>query len=400
MKKRNIVLCMILIMVLCFTMGTGSAFAVTYTTDNAPEVKLDETFTVEIQKTQESQAETKDMFAAKFTPEETGSYMVNFDTTFDAESKSEDDPAMLMFLLTSDPDSEEADEDGGFVTCMSTKGLTEEELEEAKESIDLMRFMGISFDDPTFTAELKKGKTYYLMTVLSGSDSYTSNVKITAHTHDIEEVKEPATYKKEDDFDLFTSGGWYETCKVEHCNYYKEKASYPAVNTVELSKKAYAYNGKAKTPAVTIEDTEGNLLKQGTDYKVEYKNNVKAGKAKVVIRFQGNYKGKYTKFFRINPPKTTLKKVKALSCTTAKVTWKKAAYPAQVDGYQIAYSTKKSFKNAKHVIVKGPANTCKIIKSLKCGKRYYFKVRAYKLVGSTVKYKSAWSGWKSVVVGK
>ena len=58
MKKRNIVLCMILIMVLCFTMGTGSAFAVTYTTDNAPEVKLDETFTVEIQKTQESQAET------------------------------------------------------------------------------------------------------------------------------------------------------------------------------------------------------------------------------------------------------------------------------------------------------------------------------------------------------
>ncbi len=63
---------------------------------------------------------------------------------------------------------------------------------------------------------------------------------------------------------------------------------------VELEKDSYTYDGKAKTPKVTIEG-----LEEGKDYVLNYENNVEIGTAKVVIEGIGNYRGVVEKEFAI-----------------------------------------------------------------------------------------------------
>lgn len=67
---------------------------------------------------------------------------------------------------------------------------------------------------------------------------------------------------------------------------------------VSLSDSSYLYDGKAKTPAVTV-TYEGTVLTEGSDYTVTYKNNINAGTAKAMITGIGNYTGTVTKTFSI-----------------------------------------------------------------------------------------------------
>lgn len=87
------------------------------------------------------------------------------------------------------------------------------------------------------------------------------------------------------------------------------------------------------------------------------------------------------------PAATSIKKLTAAK-NSFKVKWKKQA---GVTGYKIRYSTSKSFKkNTKTVTVaKATANTKKVT-GLKANKKYYVKVRTYKVVDGT-KYFSTWS---------
>lgn len=78
------------------------------------------------------------------------------------------------------------------------------------------------------------------------------------------------------------------------------------------------------------------------------------------------------------------------------VKWKKVK---GVKGYQIQYSTKKSFKKKyrKTVYVKKAKTVKKTVKKLKSGKKYYVRVRAYKVVDGK-KIFAKWSAKKSVRV--
>jgi hypothetical protein len=67
----------------------------------------------------------------------------------------------------------------------------------------------------------------------------------------------------------------------------------------------------------------------------------------------------------------------------ATVKWKKVA---GAQGYKIVYATSSKFKGAKTVTVKSGTAASKVIKSLKKGKTYYFKVRAYSSIGGTTVY--------------
>lgn len=79
-----------------------------------------------------------------------------------------------------------------------------------------------------------------------------------------------------------------------------------------------------------------------------------------------------------------------------KVTWKKLA--DKVNGYQVRYSTSKSFKASKTLSVKYTKKVnSKTVKKLKSGKRYYVKVRAY-VKNADGTYYSKWSKVKSVKV--
>jgi len=66
-------------------------------------------------------------------------------------------------------------------------------------------------------------------------------------------------------------------------------------------------------------------------------------------------------------------------------------------GYHIVYSTSKSFSNKKSITVSGSSSTSKTISSLKSGRTYYYKVRAYKKING-VKIYGAYSSPKSVKI--
>ncbi len=166
---------------------------------------------------------------------------------------------------------------------------------------------------------------------------------------------------------------------------------------VSLSKckatvKDQTYTGKALKPAITVKYGK-KTLKKGSDYTVTYKNNKAVGTATATLTGKGNYTGTAKVTFKILPPKVELTGLKA-GTKSFTATWKKGK---AASGYQLQYALKKSFSGAKSVRVKGVKTTSKTVKSLKTGKTYYVRVRAYKAVGKQTYY-SAWSGAKSVKV--
>jgi hypothetical protein len=67
----------------------------------------------------------------------------------------------------------------------------------------------------------------------------------------------------------------------------------------------------------------------------------------------------------------------------------------QISGYQIQYSTSKTFKASKTKSKKvGRYKTFTTIKNLKSGKKYYVRIRTYKTVSGKTYY-STWSTTKS-----
>ena len=97
------------------------------------------------------------------------------------------------------------------------------------------------------------------------------------------------------------------------------------------------------------------------------------------------------------PEATKLGSVKAAKKSIA-LTWKKITSQVQkkrIKGYQIQYSTKRSFKKAKTKNVNGYKKTRVTLKKLKAKKKYYIRVRTIlKINGKT--YYSKWSKIKSV----
>ena len=169
------------------------------------------------------------------------------------------------------------------------------------------------------------------------------------------------------------------------------------VSNVKLSSTSYTYNGKTKTPSVTVKDSKGRKLKNGTDYTVKYSSGRKnVGRYAVKVTFKGNYTGSKTVYYYIVPKSTSISKVSALK-KGFKLSWKKQK--TQTTGYQIQYSTSSKFKKAKTVNVSKNKTTSKSVKKLSSKKKYYVRVRTYKTVkidGKTKKVYSSWSKTKTV----
>ena len=145
------------------------------------------------------------------------------------------------------------------------------------------------------------------------------------------------------------------------------------------------YTGKALTPAVTLK-LNGKKLVKGKDYTVSFKNNKKIGKATVTILGTGKFTGKKTVTFRIVPEKVILSKLKT-DKKTLTITWGRVG---GIDGYEIEYSLKKNFKDAKKITIKKAKTTKYELERLKSKKTYYVRIRAYKKVNGK-KYYSEWS---------
>ncbi len=208
----------------------------------------------------------------------------------------------------------------------------------------------------------------------------------------------------------------------------------------------FDYTGSAITPGMTIKDIFGNTLAEGTDYVLEYSNNVNPGMAGINIYTAGNYaymgaKTLYdTAYFMIaappeteteapaggedkntgqgsntgggkNPSKTpeggtvedgiqapapvSVSKLVSKSRHKLTVKWKKKA---GVSGYQIQYALNKKFtKGKKTKKAAGYKKTSLTVAKLHSGKVYYARIRTYKKVNGKTYY-SKWSKAKKIRV--
>ena len=149
------------------------------------------------------------------------------------------------------------------------------------------------------------------------------------------------------------------------------------------------YTGKAITPVPTIMNGTYELAKD-VDYTVEYRNNKKVGTATVIMTGKGDYYGTAETTFKIIPKGTSIKKAtKKTKAITIK--WKKNA---DCSGYQIRYSTKENYSNAKTIIV-NRNKTKYTIKGLKSVTKYYIQIRCYNLIKQSRCY-SSWSKVKKI----
>lgn len=92
----------------------------------------------------------------------------------------------------------------------------------------------------------------------------------------------------------------------------KKDLSNATVNSISNQK----YTGKEIKPALTV-TYEGVALKEGTDYTLSYKNNIKPGTATVVISGTGKYTGTKSVSFVIKEAAPTASQLKASVALTA-----------------------------------------------------------------------------------
>ena len=175
------------------------------------------------------------------------------------------------------------------------------------------------------------------------------------------------------------------------------------VTKVSVAKVAdKTYTGSSIKPTVTVKaiGTTGSVvtLKRGTDYILSYATNKNVGYGTVTITGKGNYSGTKRVTFKINPKGTTLKTLTATS-KGLKATWTKQATKmstSYITGYQIQYSTSSTFSSGTTTVNAVKYSTVsKTISKLKAKKKYYVRIRTYKIVNSEY-YVSPWSAKKYV----
>lgn len=224
-------------------------------------------------------------------------------------------------------------------------------------------------DDESNGYILKAGKEYCLQAEFSSMSYEKVGFKLVAspdHQHTFSKAKlaSAATTKAD--------GKKTETCKV--CGYVKT-TKINKIASVKLSATKYAYDGKAKTPSVTVKDSAGKTLKKGTDYTVTYSKNKAIGKAYAKITFKGNYKGTKTISFSIVPAKVRDFKAAAKSAKSIKLSWSSVK---GATGYKVYKYNSKTKKYTEIASTKGTTTT---IKNLKAGTGYKFYIKAYTKVG-------------------
>ena len=171
-------------------------------------------------------------------------------------------------------------------------------------------------------------------------------------------------------------GSKHKECTV--CKKVLETAEIPALSRISISKASvtlststYAYDGKAKTPSVTVK-VGGKTLKKDTDYTVSYSNNTKVGTAKVTITGKGNYTGSVSKTYSI---KNNFKKATVSGISTKAFTGKNITQNITVKyngkalkkgtDYTVSYSNNKKIGTATVKITGKGSYTGTITKTFK-----------------------------------
>ena len=199
-------------------------------------------------------------------------------------------------------------------------------------------------------------------------------VEMLGHNFDYESL-EKAT--------ISSNGSRKGTCK--DCGYVADEVLYN-VSVFKLSTSKCTYNGKKRTPSVTVKDSAGNKLIEGRDYEVSQPKTMKnPGKYAIKVTLKGEYEGSKTLTFTIAPGKTEKIKATASKTNAVKLTWTEVT---GATGYRVyIYKTVdgKTRKKAASVETNSYTLTKDYAgKSLKMGTTYKIAVTAYTKTGKTV----------------
>lgn len=157
----------------------------------------------------------------------------------------------------------------------------------------------------------------------------------------------------------------------------EESVTITQVKTVYLSNSVYTYDGSKVAPDVSVKDTKGNLLEDGTDYLVKYTDNIETGIGTANVIFRGNYSGSKKLTYKILPE--NVGKIKATAThNSVKLTW------SEVSGATGYYIYTYSSSSKKYTRVASATETAYTFSKLKSGKKYTYYVKAYKSSGEEI----------------
>ncbi len=176
-----------------------------------------------------------------------------------------------------------------------------------------------------------------------------------------------------------------------------QNMSYNNINGAKYIARTFVFTGDRKKIKLTY---NGEELEEGFDYST-FPEVRSVGKHKINIAGKNHFMGYRIVSVKINPKGTYVKKVTSPAKKKIKVYWNRQSTKmntSRITGYQVKVSRSKNFTKSTTSTskVKGYKNTTKVFKVKKSHKRYYAKVRTYKVVNG-VTYWSKWSKLKSRV---
>ncbi len=301
-------------------------------------------------------------------------------------------------LVASIPDTVTTIDEGAFSSCgnletvIMGKGVTNIAANAFKDSYNLRTVQYMGTED-----------AWKNVTVADGNDRLTSAYFYYEHIHvyDSKVLSREATCLRDGAYTLSCRCGdsYDEYIKGEHnykskttkatttkdgktvtactlCSHIKKTTKIYKASTVKLSSTTVTYNGKKRTPTVTVKNSAGSTLKEGTHYSLEYEKGRKdPGKYYIKVTFKGSkYSGSKTLYLTIKPQKVELKSAAQKGAGKAELKWNKET----ADGYQIYMTGTKGGTYKKVATMRSSSTVASTISSLSKGKTYYFKVRAYK----------------------
>ena len=244
-----------------------------------------------------------------------------------------------------------------------------------------------------FSTSMTAGSSYYYKLSIDGS-VYSFNATVTPHNHTFG-IVESIHAVADDDEDNRLCG--YTSYKCIGCGYSYTSSVYAPPAKALITEK-YSYTGAPIAPAVTVLDSN-NAVVSPTEYTVSYEDNCLPGIAYATISFNSSKCiGELTASFVITPAKATAVSLNSNKSKQLTYEWE---IDEAADGYEYQYSTSKKFykSKSKTVEVKKNSKHKATIKNLIPKKKYYTRIRAYKVING-VKCYGAWSATLNVKVKK
>ena len=137
--------------------------------------------------------------------------------------------------------------------------------------------------DPKASSTTNPGEANFLYKLKDADDStYSAEIPVNPGTYVVKAVFAPTDLYECNPTAEFTIAGSFDISKAD----------------VKLSETEYKYDGYAKEPKVTVKIGE-KALKEGSEYTVEYSDNVNAGTASVKVSGKGGFTGSVTLKFTI-----------------------------------------------------------------------------------------------------